>query len=532
MKTLKQLISKYMYTMTCFLVVSMLVLLVYIQVTTEQKRMYGEAIRTIRQIESVLEENQKELAEIEAEYRQTCVHNAETVARIIESNPEVLNSVEELKEIAVLVEVDEIHIFDTTGRIFVGTHPQYFDYTFDSGEQMMFFKPMLEDKSLKLVQDITPNTAEDKPMQYSAIWSENGNFIVQVGMEPVNVMKATEKNELSYIFSLLRVGANANYYAISIETGEIVGSTNLDTVGLLASGIGVDIKKLEGSTKGFHARINGEVSFCVFEQSGENYIGTVVSVENLYQRVPATAAWIFLSLVIVAFILAQSVVRNMNRHVVMKIDEINKKLKSIADGNLDETLNVQSSAEFVELSSYINFMVKSLLEAENLKRRKLERERDIDTLTGLYNRRGLDNRLEQLFTEPEKLGCSAIVMIDGDGLKKINDTYGHEKGDIYLKKIAQTIAGVGTRDSVVSRQGGDEFVLFLYNYESEKELISAIESLEYAQNQELVELDEETKVPLRFSFGYCMVNAGDNYLELLGLADKKMYQNKLQRRGK
>lgn len=62
-------------------------------------------------------------------------------------------------------------------------------------------------------------------------------------------------------------------------------------------------------------------------------------------------------------------------------------------------------------------------------------ERDIDSLTGLYNRRGLDIQLSKLFEEPEKLGYCAMVMVDADGLKIINDTYGHEKGDIYLKKL-------------------------------------------------------------------------------------------------
>ena len=44
---------------------------------------------------------------------------------------------------------------------------------FDSGEQMNYFKPMLKDKSLKMVQDIEPNTAEHKLMQYSAMWNSN-----------------------------------------------------------------------------------------------------------------------------------------------------------------------------------------------------------------------------------------------------------------------------------------------------------------------------------------------------------------------
>lgn len=200
MQTLKKLISGYMFKITCVLVAFILIMLLYIQIVTQKRQARDTATRTISQIESVLEENQQNLAEIQEEYRQTCLHNAEIVARVIEGDPDVLNSLEELEEIAASVEIDEIHVFDTAGRIFTGTHPQYYGYTFDSGEQMMFFKPMLTDKTLKLVQDITPNTAESKPMQYSAVWSENGEFIVQVGMEPDNVMKATEKTSCPIFF--------------------------------------------------------------------------------------------------------------------------------------------------------------------------------------------------------------------------------------------------------------------------------------------------------------------------------------------
>lgn len=65
---------------------------------------------------------------------------------------------------------------------------------------MAFFAPMLTDKSLQLVQDAGPNTAEGKNMQYSAVWSADGTFIVQVGKDPQLVTEAMEKNEISYIF--------------------------------------------------------------------------------------------------------------------------------------------------------------------------------------------------------------------------------------------------------------------------------------------------------------------------------------------
>ena len=70
-------------------------------------------------------------------------------------------------------------------------------------------------------------------------------------------------------------------------------------------------------------------------------------------------------------------------------------------------------------------------------------------------RRGLDSRLERLFAMAEDLGYYAVIMIDADGLKDINDNYGHDKGDIYLRKIADTINAFDPQNSVAARQGGD-----------------------------------------------------------------------------
>lgn len=630
MKPLNKIISGYMNRITFILVAMILVFLLLVQLLTEQRRAIDDSYRTLMQIEQVLVEHQSELAEMQVEYRQTCLHNAETVARIIESNTDVMNNVDELKKIAESVEIDEIHIFDNTGRIFAGTHPQYYDLTFDSGEQMMFFKPMLEDKSLKLVQDITPNTAEEKPMQYSAIWSENSEIIIQVGMEPVNVMKVTEKNELSYIFSLLRVNPDVHFYAIDCASGEIVGATDMNSVGMKASDKGFDMERVETDPDGFHTEINGKTSFCVFLKSGSNYIGRVVAISNIYRRVPMTVFWVALSLFTVAFILARIVVLRINKYVVQGIHDVNEKLHSISDGNLEETVEIRNSTELSELSDHINMMVRSLLEnnkrmsyvlkktnlhigtyeyigkensvrytelipiifgadedtmkklssdtvsfmefLENVcsnpvpnennvymikdryvrieetendgsifgvavdvtdeinKRREIERERDIDTLTGLYNRRGLDSKLDELLANPEEMGHSAIVMIDADGLKIINDTYGHEKGDIYLKKIANIINNFGIKSSIAARQGGDEFILFLYDYDSEVELMRTIETLRYIQANSTAALDKKITVPLRFSLGYCLADGNSDYQQLFKKADELMYKDKTERK--
>lgn len=630
MKTLKQIISQYMRLVTLILAVLILNVIVYIQVENEQGQAYENAVRTFHQIEQMMISNQEEMEGVVEEYSATCLRNAEAIAYIVQNDPSVLDSVEELKDIARLIGVDEIHIFDETGRIYAGTHPEYYDYTFDSGEQMSFFKPMLKDRSLKLVQEITPNTAEEKLMQYSALWSENGKFIVQVGMEPVNVMKTTEKNELSYLFSQFRVNPGADYYAVDIASGLIVGSTDLDCVGKNLSEIGLDVSLFLENEKGFHASVNGRNSYCVFQKAGDNYIGRVIASRDLYQRIPETTAALAICLAAVAFALNHAVTRYMNRYVVDGIQNINEKLGRIAEGNLDEVVDIRSSAEFAELSSYINTMKQSLLDnnrkmsyvlrktnmhigvyeynehmervrfteylpgilvldesetqrlgsdvvcfqqfiegirenpvegeadiygvkdryvrleeirdyhevfgvvidvTESIRKRKeIEAERDMDLLTGLYNRRGMEQKLGVLFEKPEELGYSAVVMIDADNLKVINDTYGHDVGDVYLREIAGLITGLDAKGCVAARLGGDEFVLFLYQYDKESELKDAIKELVDMQDQRMADLDGGVRVVLKYSLGYGLIGRKNGYQEALREADERMYENKRERK--
>lgn len=633
MQTLKKIISRYLTLTTLIFVIIILAVTVCIQINMEENRAYDSSIRTFSQIEQLLDRNHKELEEITESYNKTCLHNAEVIARIIEGDPDVLDNVEELKKIAEAVEVDEIHIFNQNGCIYTGTHPEYYGYTFDSGEQMNFFKPMLEDRSLQLVQEIMPNTAEGKIMQYSALWSKSGEFIVQIGMEPVSVMKVTEKNRLSYIFSLFRVNTEVNYYAIDADTQEIVGSTVLDDVGKSLTDTGLTLDAVKNNKKGFHANVNGQRSFCIFKESDGTWLGRIISDRELYQRIPSFTALLAICLVVIAIALICGIKKYMNKYVINSIDVINDKLCLITKGNLDERVRVNSSLEFQELSNYINAMVKSLLdnnkkmsyvlsktnmyigvyeyikysnkvrfteyipkilclddakmqqlssdyrifrdfidriyahpvadeegiyqldslpvrylkleelEDENeifgvvidvteevLQRQKMKFERDNDLLTGLYNRRGLDTCLSGLLSCPEKLGHSALVMIDADGLKTVNDTYGHEKGDLYLKEISSVLKNFAPGNSIAARQSGDEFILFLYDYKSGDDLLHALRELACLQEHSSVALDSGLIIPLRFSFGYCLTENDADYQELIKRADEKMYHNKRKRK--
>ena len=107
----------------------------------------------------------------------------------MDAKPEVEYDIDKHQKIASLMSVDEIHFIDDTGTIYSGSIPKYFGYSFDSGEQMAFFKQMLNNKDLTLCQDVTPNTAEAKEMIYAITWNESKTHMVQVGITPKRLLK-------------------------------------------------------------------------------------------------------------------------------------------------------------------------------------------------------------------------------------------------------------------------------------------------------------------------------------------------------
>ena len=629
MRTLKKSIWSYMYKVTFALVSVILISIMALNIANEQSRAQGTADKIFEQMDKMLEENQKELTRLRQEYAEKCLHNTEAIAYILEKNTGVGNDLYELRKIAEFMEVDEIHIIDAAGEIVSGTHPKYYGYSFDSGKQMNYFKPMLKDKSLKMVQDIEPNTAEHKLMQYSAMWNSTGEFIVQVGIEPVNVSKVTEKNELPYIFSQLCVNPDTSYFAVNAETEKIVGATDIELVGMDMKEVGLNTEKIQ-STKGFSGMINGKRSYIVFKKVADNYIGVAVTNKELYERIPLNMLYLAVCLVLIALALFKAVTRYLDREVVQKIGEVNGKLHKITMGDLNVKIDIHSSREFFELSRYINEMLQSLLvndrkmsyvlgktdmrigvyeynrqmkrvrftgdvlqilktgteaawklpsdwedfrkyietmqkepvageneifavgngkylkieeiqEGEEIfgvitdvteeirKRREIEYQRDHDQLTGLFNRTGRDARLSKILEECREPYYCAAVMVDADGLKMVNDTYGHENGDEYLKKIAEMLKQEAGENCILCRQGGDEFTLFYYKYEKEA-LIQKIEALKALQSGQKAWLRDGLTVDLRFSMGSSMAYGAVDYDKMYREADEKMYEDKRMRK--
>lgn len=143
-----------------------------------------------------------------------------------------------------------------------------------------------------------------------------------------------------------------------------------------------------------------------------------------------------------------------------------------------------------------------------------------DRLTGLYNRRFFEEELERLNTK-RQLPIS-IIIADINGLKIINDSLGHEKGDQLLKKSAEILEKVTRKEDILARQGGDEFAILLPKTEKEKaeKIIARINKKSRQTNNE--------ELTVTMALGAAVKTDPDQSIEeILKKADNTMYQNKL-----
>ena len=168
-----------------------------------------------------------------------------------------------------------------------------------------------------------------------------------------------------------------------------------------------------------------------------------------------------------------------------------------------------------------------------LEQQRIEHERDYDTLTGLYRRRAFDRACDALFQQPEKLGCAALLMMDLDNLKQINDTYGHDWGDQYIRQTGQCFAANTPANTICSRLSGDEFLIFFYGYQDQAQLRTQLELLSAALQHSVSILPNGKQLHISISGGIAWYPTdGHDLLTLKKYADFAMYQVKHSHKGR
>ena len=170
--------------------------------------------------------------------------------------------------------------------------------------------------------------------------------------------------------------------------------------------------------------------------------------------------------------------------------------------------------------------------ANTLEKLRIEHERDYDTLTDLYNRRAFRRICAEFFCSPEKLGHAALLMFDLDNLKQINDTFGHDWGDEYIRRTGECFAKNAPARTVCARISGDEFNALFYGYNDQDTLRADICALKAALEQSVVQLPSGRELRVSVSGGVAWYpESSTNLITLRKYADFAMYQVKHSRKG-
>ncbi|WP_100405833.1 EAL domain-containing protein [Bacillus solitudinis] len=147
-----------------------------------------------------------------------------------------------------------------------------------------------------------------------------------------------------------------------------------------------------------------------------------------------------------------------------------------------------------------------------------------DELTGLPNRRYYKQRISALIQEQPKF---AVLYLDLDRFKLINDTLGHSKGDLFLKQMAMRLKECVNSEDLISRMGGDEFMLLFPNIGSECEVVKKVEQVLSIFRAPI--LMEGYEFHITASIGIALYpQSGKDMDELMNYADTAMYKAKLR----
>ena len=156
---------------------------------------------------------------------------------------------------------------------------------------------------------------------------------------------------------------------------------------------------------------------------------------------------------------------------------------------------------------------------------ELDRLAHRDALVDLPNRRSFFTSLEQLITRVERYAVpAALLFVDVDGLKAVNDTFGHNAGDQALSKIASLLVASVRKADFVARLAGDEFGILLEHADELSAWKMALRVVETVDECRFCVND--VCLPLSVAIGVGMIEAGDTPETVLARADKEMYRIK------
>ena len=199
---------------------------IFLWMQTNRKNAEMACGMILDQMEDVITANEQDIEVLMATLKDEYGVRANLVADILDDGVGASGTPEDYQAVAKQADVEELHIFNAEGTIVNGTTPTYYGFNFNAGDQMHYFLPMLKDRDLTMCQDVTPNTAEGKPMMYSITWNGTKEWMVQVGVTPNHLLEVKERSSLTQAVARMPVTEGMMVCVMDHDTKESLGCTN------------------------------------------------------------------------------------------------------------------------------------------------------------------------------------------------------------------------------------------------------------------------------------------------------------------
>ena len=489
------------------------------------------------QVSNVIEKNKASEEDLIDSLKEDYMVRAKAVAYIVDAKPEVANDVDELRKIAALISVDEVHLFNTDGVIYAGTNPEYFGYSFDSGEQMAYFKPMLDDKNLTMCQDVTPNTSNGKKMMYAITWNDDGTKMIQVGIEPRRLLNEVKQNEISTVVANMPMYDGLSVVVADGESGEIYGCSYEPVVGLTLDEIGISVTDDmlpddEDSFTGIR-RINGFRNRCVFRRSGEYVIGVIYRMDVNSRSNMA---------IMVMKVIRANRERNEQLSILTSMSGMYYSMHMLDLQH--DTFALYTAGDMIlragERAAGAKELMRKIVHKVVVDEHQASAQKfmDLDSLGDRLIKKKIVSgefmvkdlgwfRLSFISIDVDEDGRPLKVIfttrnIDVNGLKPVNDTLGHAAGDELLQGAAECMEQCFGNYGKVYRMGGDEFAAIIFvNTRRLKRVQQEFDDVVRGWSGQLVK-------SVSISCGYVSSDEKDweSFDEIVKAADERMYENK------
>ena len=264
----------------------------------------------------------------------------------------------ELEALKTQFDVSEINVIDSNGIIIATTHPPFLDYDMRSNEQSADFMWLLDPYTNSYVQQYRP-TASDPTLsrKYAGVVLKRGGF-VQVGYDAERFQQDIDQ-QIAGVTHNRHVG-ETGFIIVAGEDWRIVSDCfNDDGLNLDVTGLWIDTSTMPAD-KVFYANVYGQPSYCMYVFTEGYYIISVLPQDEMDSSRNTMILLDASSDVLVILVMLIAINILIQRLVVKDIHSVNGSLAKIADGDLDEVVDVRDNEEFSSLSDDINSTVDTL----------------------------------------------------------------------------------------------------------------------------------------------------------------------------